>query len=309
MEKTIKEIIIDDIKKENIWSEEEINKRIEQLGNQPIEKSKLLNKHFNKNLKAKNIKRTEEFFNLTPQEAKEIFKISLLVTKNYIKSLSNKIITALLKINKNKIIKTSALEIHPKLIELINKIKKSPRISECLKEDMIQKEKVNNEDPIEHLTSRKFINTRLDLNSEELAFLRRYLLNEISLKELETSKNKIKYYNYIPKIYNELTYYIRKLKYKEILKQNYNNLEELGLTKADISTLKRNHITKIADIIDYSEKEILKLPMIGKRISIKIFNALEEKNIILLSDKERLKNILEYENANILPIKTKKNHK
>lgn len=309
MEKTIREIIIDNIKKENICSEEELNKRIKQLEQQPIEESKLLNKHFNKSLKEKNIKTTEDFFNLTPSEANKIFKKSILLTRNYIKSLSTKITKALLKHNKNTLIKAKAQNQHPKLIELINKIKQSPKLSECLKEDMIQRERINNVDPLEQLTTRKFINTRLDLNSDELALLRRYLLEEIELKDLEKSKNKIKYYNQLTTIYEELIHYIKKLKYKEILKLNYNDLKELGLTKSDINALKRNHITKIEDIIEYSEKEMLKLPMIGNIITIKIIKGLQEKNIILLNDKEKLKDILKYENANILTIKEKKNQK
>ena len=174
---------------------------------------------------------------------------------------------------------------------------------------MIHREKINELDKRELLTVKKFINSRLNLNNEELALLRRYLLNEISLEELETSKNKTKYYEQITNIYNELKYYLKRLEYKEILSQNYNDLEKIGLTDAEKNTLRRNHITKIGDIIEFSEKEILKIPNVGKMICAKILVFIEEKNIVLLTDKDRLINVLNYENANILPIRERNNQK
>ena len=299
MEKTIREIIIENIRQENICTEERINQIMEQLEKQPIEKSKLLNKSFYKILKQSNINTTEDFFNLTLEEASKKLKIGLIVTKNYEKSLSKKIITALLKNKKQILEKKKAVFYHPKLETLVENIKKSPKISKYLKEDMIHKENYNALNPIEKITARKFINSRLELKTEEINLLRKYILKEITLETIEQSKNKNTYYHQITKIYDELKYYIKKLRYKEILNLNYKNLEELDLTNAEINTLKRNYIENISDIIEFSEKELLKLPMVGKIICLKVLYSLGEKNIILLSEKEQLIENLKHENANI----------
>ena len=309
MEKTIKEIIIEEVLKENIYPEEYIIKKIDQLGKQPLKKSKILNKNLNIKLIEKNIQLTEEFFNLTIEEANSIFRISITLTKNYVKSLSYKLINIFKNLKEKQISRKKGTITHPKLEKLIETIKKSPILSQCLKEDMIYREKINTLDEIEMITTQKFINTKLDLTDEELAFLRRYLLNEITLEDIDTSKNKYKYYNQITKIYEELTYYIKKLKYKEILKQNYKNLEELGLSESEINILKRNYITSIEDLIDFSEKELLKVPKLGKQMLIKILTLLEEKKIILLADKAALKDALKQENANIIPNEIIKNQK
>lgn len=94
--------------------------------------------------------------------------------------------------------------------------------------------------------------------------------------------------------------YINKIKYKIILNKNYNNIEEIITDGTIKNRLKGNNINKISNLIELTDKELLKINNFGKLRIKNLKETLNEKNIIFLDNPEQIKKMLLKDNAGII---------
>lgn len=284
--KKIKEFIIR-ILQSREYSSEEITKILEIYQSQTIKEAKLFRLGITEHIKEKNIIYVEQFLNQTIQEASKDTGVTTETIKNRIKTICLKLIELIEERRKEVNIIEKIKQTEHRLIELINKIEKNPKLLQYLKEDIICSE------------NSKWKNSRLFLDIEEIIILRNYIRKNIDHEILIRKTDEYKVYKQINNIYTNLNYYIKRLEYKKIVNQNYYELKSINLINSEQNSLKRNNILCVSDILEYTEEELETLPILGEKTLKKILEELDKRNIHLLCHKEIILANLKEENANI----------
>jgi hypothetical protein len=260
--------------------------------------STIFRSHYIRLLNNNKILLIEEFFQLETKDATKKLQTTEQILNAYLKkfsiTLNKQIIENIEKQDKRKI----AQEYHKKIKEIIEKINDNPNLRKKLNEDIFQR-KIYNESNNENQKygKKSFKNVNLNLNNDELNILGKYLTADIKFEQIENlNKNP---YTLLENIYNSINNYILKIKYKEILKENYEKIEDLDLTISEIRALKRYSIFEVADLIEYNEEDFDKLHLSNKRINEIIKKELIKRNIIFFSNMDLIKENIQQENANI----------
>lgn len=168
---------------------------------------------------------------------------------------------------------------------LINLKQENPYIYECFIEDI--------EAYLHTLcegTKRNWKHSKLNLNKREIIILKECLKNT----KTENISN-------LRKIKKSIKEYINKMKYKEILKNNYDKLEDLITDGYILNRLKGENINYIGELIELTDEELDSINRMGQRKIEKIKSILKEKNIIRPNNQKTLKEHLKQENAGIIP--------
>lgn len=299
MDKTIREIIIEKLKEVNI-SDEHIEEILKNYEKKIITSEEIFSYYYYKKLYICEIIYMKNLFDLTMQDA----TLSLMSTKNILMRYIKKIILDIFKIQiqlkeqeqQSIIVKDN----HEKLKTLLNQIKSDPLMSEILKEEILYKQNINNLNEENNNRRKQWKYSRLNLNTFEINLLRKYLLNNFNIEELDKHPDKQECYKAIINIYINIKYYIKKIQYKQILNKNYLEIENLNFSTRELNMLRKNCIFIVSDIIEYSKEEIDELPFLGNHTKEKIYTKLEEKNIILLPDEAEIEEKLQIDNAGII---------
>lgn len=249
-----------------------------------------LNEKIVTKLSQKNITTLDNLLKLTRNNVCEYLGLNNNQEDN-INILINKLQTPLeIQINeimkKDKIDKTS-FQCHHKLTQILDNITTMNIYSYLKAEIEILEQKLNNQ------TNKKSV---LNLDESELILLKTYLEKPKSYEEI-TKNAEVK--TKIITMYKELMNFQNKIKYLYILEKIGINLTDLNLTKKTINILNCNDIFTIRDLILHSEKEIKEIFTNNQEYRRKILNELNNKNIILLNDREKLKENIKIPNAGI----------
>lgn len=249
-----------------------------------------LNEKIITKLSQKNITTLDNLLKLTRNNVCEYLGLNNNQEDN-INKLINKLQTPLeIQINeimkKDKIDKTS-FQCHHKLTQILDNITTMNIYSYLKAEIEILEQKLSNQ------TNKK---SALDLDESELILLKTYLEKPKSYEEI-TKNAEVK--TKIITMYKELMNFQNKIKYIYILEKIGINLTDLNLPKKTINILNCNDIFTIRDLILHSEKEIKEIFTNNQEYRRKILNELDNKNIILLNDREKLKENIKIPNAGI----------
>lgn len=296
MRVTIKEEIIRELLTQN-YTEEEIIGVITTYGKYLIEDIELFNTAQIKKFKENNIIELKDYMNKTEEEISNI----LYFPKKSRGAKTRKIIKQIREIlqklkNETDIIKNIELY-HNNLLNLVKQIKENRKLLNMLRDDIIASQ---------NLEQANWIHSRLNLNKQEIDMLRDYLNEQIKLENIASNPNIYEIGLIIINIYNNLSYYIKKIQYKEIVDQFFYELETIGLTKSEQYAYKRNNIFYVSQILEYTEEELLKLPKFGNTTYNKTMLELQKYNIYMFWEKEKIIENLEQENAKIKIQQTKK---
>lgn len=287
MAKQIRNIIIEKIDKMNICDKELLLAAIKKIEKKEIKNNILFTEHLSKALIENEIIYVKDFLNLTIEEATNILKIETKLTENYIKSIIVKLAQIIIKYRDKHQYIVKSKEIHPKLKNLIENLKEDKEILRMLKEDIFYREQINLLDKNDLKNTKKWKNSRLELNNNELNLLRKYIEEKITEEDIMNNLNNQKG---IINIYEKLVEYINKIEYKKTIAQEYDKIESLELSKNDINALKRNHLFTVGDIIEYTKDEFKQLRLIGTVAFKSITLNLKEKNISFSQEKKLTKN-------------------
>lgn len=282
MAKQIRNIIIEKIDKMNICDKELLLAAIKKIEKKEIKNNILFTEHLSKALIENEIIYVKDFLNLTIEEATNILKIETKLTENYIKSIIVKLAQIIIKYRDKHQYIVKSKEIHPKLKNLIENLKEDKEILRMLKEDIFYREQINLLDKNDLKNTKKWKNSRLELNNNELNLLRKYIEEKITEEDIMNNLNNQKG---IINIYEKLVEYINKIEYKKTITQEYDKIESLELSKNDINALKRNQLFTVGDIIEYTKDEFKQLRLIGTVAFKSITLNLEEKNILFSEQK------------------------
>lgn len=303
MDKTIREIIIEELKNNNI-SDEHIKEILKDYEKMPIIPGEIFSHYYYKKTHILKITYMKNLFDLTMRDA----SLTLMSTKNilirYIKKILLDIYKLEIKLKEKEKQVIIAKDCHEKLKILLNEIKDSPLMLEMLKDEIIYIQTINESNEENNNRRRQWKYSRLNLNIFELNLLRIYLLNNLKPEEINEHPDKYEIYKAIINIYENIKYYIKKIQYKQILNENYFKIESLNFNIRELNMLRKNCLFTIGDIIEYSKEEIDNLPFMGINTKKKIHTKLHEKNIILLSNKDEIEEKLQMENAGIIKSKT-----
>jgi len=249
-----------------------------------------LNEKIVTRLSQKNITTLDNLLKLTKNNVCEYLGLNNNQEDN-INTLINKLQTPLKnqinKIMKNDKIDKTSFQCHHKLTQILDNITTMNIYSYLKAEIEILEQKLNNQ------TNKKSV---LDLDESELILLKTYLEKPKSYEEI-TKNAEVK--TKIITMYKELMNFQNKIKYLYILEKMRINLTDLNLTKKTINILNCNNIFTIRDLILHSEKEIKEIFTNNQEYRRKILNELNNKNIILLNDREKLKENIKIPNAGI----------
>lgn len=288
----IREIIINNLKKETKYSDTSIEKVIEQIERMKIKESKLFAKFLNKAFDEAGITYVKDLFELTPELAADYLKLNKTMIKNYTKDITKKIIDAM-KIKYEKISnKKQATKREQITNTILKEIKDEEKILNLLKKEIIYREQYNNLSLIDKRIKRPFYCTNLNLNNEEINVLRNLLLGKITYDTADASFNKA-----IIKISKELEFFLKKLEYKSRINKEYLSLNEINLSLYNIRVLNILSIDYVSDLIELNNS--IEFRHILKKFKEPIIKALSEKNIIIPNKIEELNEILKLENAGI----------
>lgn len=282
MAKQIRNIIIEKLDKMNICDKELLLAAIKKIEKKEIKNNILFTEHLSKALIENEITYVKDFLNLTIEEATNILKIENKLTENYIKSIIVKLAQIIIKYRDKHQYIVKSKEIHPKLKNLIENLKEDKEILRMLKEDIFYREQINLLDKNDLKNTKKWKNSRLELNNNELNLLRKYIEEKITEEDIMNNLNNQKG---IINIYEKLVEYINKIEYKKTIAQEYDKIESLELSKNDINALKRNQLFTVGDIIEYTKDEFKQLRLIGTVAFKNITLNLEEKNILFSEQK------------------------
>ena len=297
--KTIKESIINALE-EMGYEEKRIIKLLNEYENKTLRETGIFNEYICENLYKKNIIYIKNLINLTTKEAVEISNLCTNTIRYYTKKIVNQIKKLDSKIQIQEKVNLNIKRINEALIKLITKIKSDRKQLLTLKEEIIQHRFKKSEE-------KHWKYSRLNLTEKEISILIDYLGESINIENIYNDPKNYEIGTLLINIYNNLIYYFKKVKYKEILNDNYYEMDSIDLNIWDIRQFNRLNINCISDLIEYSEKEIEQMLKGNQKKTKRVLKSLKERNIITLEKKNELTINLSLENAGIIPNqKTKK---
>lgn len=291
MEK-IKEIIIEQLKETNKFSEKRIKEAINKIERMTIKKSTFFSKFLYKTFDAAGIIHVDDLFELTIEQACELLKLNTRMMKKYIKDIEEKIEDAIIRQDKKRSNKKQAINIENKLKIMIKEIKNNEGILKLLREEILYKETYNELNIGEQRIKKPFYYSKLDLNNYELSILRKILLKMDEYNTKDPMFNEA-----VVNIYKNLHFFIKKIQYKTIIDKNYFDLEDLNFSTSEIRFLNRLNINYVSELIEL--KNLSSTRHVVGKLKTSITNALYEKNIIIPKDINEINEVLIQENAGI----------
>lgn len=112
-------------------------------------------------------------------------------------------------------------------------------------------------------------------------------------------KNNTDLYN--NEVIEKILIYIDKIKYKEILKENYDSIDEIIKSGNIKNRLKSLGIFTVGDLIEYKKNELQEIEGLGIKSVQTICDILDERKIIFLDNPILIKKRLSEKNCGIIP--------
>lgn len=286
---TLKSILIKLVEDKHT-TKEDILKALPEIQNTKLNQIEKLPSKIIVTLEEYNITTLKKLLNLTKEQTFDLLGLN---SKNeddiyiLIDKIKKPLINKLNELKNIKEINDKSLRYHTTITTILNDIQ-NKKINNYLQKEIQLLELIYTNE-----TNKK---STLNLDKEAFDILKIYINTPKPYEEIATNLNKK---TKIIQILEELINFKNKTQYLCILEKNNITLEDLNISEDLNRIIKRNNITTIRDLLLHSEEDLNNIFLGITTMTDKILKKLNNKNIILLNDKNKLKETLKLENAGL----------